>query len=122
MSGSTGETASLSASMMARKLVLTTLLLWSLLALFAGSIARQPGLALLPFYGLYPGGISSGEPDYHPQVMQWWGVGTGAVFLTLAVVAVAKDSKPAAGALLGLFLLSSVISIARFLNAMSGLH
>jgi hypothetical protein len=107
---------------MARNLVILTAALWLLVFMFAVGVARMPGLALLPLYGLYPGKVSSGETDYHPALMHAWAVGAGVVFFALASFAVWRKNTAAAVALLALFILSIVVLMARASTAFRDLH
>jgi hypothetical protein len=107
---------------MARKLVLITVTLWAIPAFLLVAATREREVALLPLYGLYPGEMSSGETSYHPAWMHAWAVGMALVFLGLAVVALVRRSTPAGVAFLVLLILSTLAFLARFSNAMSGLH
>jgi hypothetical protein len=106
---------------MARKMVGITSMLWVLIASIAVALVGQPLAVFLPLYGLYPGEISSG-PAYHPARMHTWAAAAGAVFLALGLIAVLRDSKPAAIAFLIFFILSTCMVFARFASAMSELH
>jgi hypothetical protein len=94
----------------ARKIVSVTLILWALLFVIALVLLRQPEVVLLPLYGLYPGKINY-------QAEQLWAVGSGFVFLTLALIGIFRKSKMAAVAFMVLFFLSMGGWILRFAHS-----
>ena len=97
---------------MARTIVTVTLFLWLLL------LVSAPVNATLPLYGLYPGEMASGEPNYYPGVMRAWAVAMGAVFTVLGLIALARNHRPTAFAFMVLFLISTVAFYARFVESM----
>ena len=107
---------------MARTLVTITLFLWLLVLMLAYSVFRQPEVAFLPLYGLYPGEVSSGSPGYSLTKMHVWAVGAGLVFLVLGILGIWWKNKTAAIAFMVLFLLSIVVIVARFSEGLRDLH
>ena len=107
---------------MARKIVFITVLLWLVGGAVLAAIGRMPALALLPLYGLYPGAISSGERGYSLTAMHTWAVGIAIVFVLLAVAGAGFRKKPAAIALLVLFLISTFASCARLMLSLGSIH
>ena len=90
--------------------------------MLSAGLAHSPALALLPLYGLYPGQATSGGPNYHPAEMHAWAVGAGIVFLVLGLLGMIWKSKPAAIALMVLFVVSIVVLIARASSDLRDLH
>jgi hypothetical protein len=95
----------------ARRIVSVTLILWALLFVVALMLLHQPEVALLPLYGLYPGKINY-------QAEQIWAVGSGFVFLILALVGIFRKNKMAAVAFMVLFFLSVAGWILRFAHSL----
>ena len=107
---------------MARTLVIITMILWVLFFMLAYSVFRQPGVALFPLFGLYPGEVSSGSPGYSVAKMDAWAVGAGIVFLALSITAIWLKSKVAAVAFMVLFLASAVGIVMKLSSALHDLH
>ena len=93
-------------------LVIITLFLWLLLLL------SGPVNAVLPLYGLYPGEMAAGEPNYYPRLMVAWAIAMGTVFTVLGLVALVRSHRPTAFAFAGLFLFSMVVFYVRSAEAM----
>ena len=107
---------------MARTIVIITLSLWSMFLLFCTIVANKPELAFLPLYGLYPGELASGEPDYSPKAMHGWAIAAGVIFLALAIAGAAFKKRPAAIAFMVLFILSTFVSCARMASSLGSIH
>ena len=107
---------------MTRTIVIVTVVLWMLLFMLMFSVFRQPGVALFPLLGLYPGDIASGSPGYSTAKMTAWAVGSGIVFLTLATIAIWLKSKASAIAFIVLFLASAVGIVMKISSALHDLH
>ncbi|MGB7767875.1 MAG: hypothetical protein WBN22_03365 [Verrucomicrobiia bacterium] len=103
-------------SLLARTLVIVTLLLWLLIFLLnlsANYEQEVPALPLLPLYAFVPGEIVSGQADSNPTLLHIWGIGAAIVFLLLAYAGMRHKNKTAAAAFMALFLISTLIVYAR---------
>ena len=95
-----------------RKVVGITVFVWALLFAFAWIVLRQPDVALIPLYGLYPGSDADDNSDY--VVEQIWAACAGLTFVILALVGLFRKSKVAAIAFMVLFFASVAGWLLRF--------
>jgi hypothetical protein len=95
-----------------RKIVGITLFVWALLLAFAWIVLRQPDVALIPLYGLYPDNGADDNSDY--VVEQIWAACAGLVFAALALVGLFRRSRVAAIAFMVLFFVSVAGWLLRF--------
>lgn len=121
-----GRLGRLVTGQLARTLVIITVCLWLLILLLGVLITRDepqvPFLPLLPLYAFYPGKILSGQIGYYPQLLHAWGIGSAAVFLTLAIIAVWRRKNTAGTVLLTLFFISTLIVYGRVVAELRHLH
>ena len=96
---------------MPRIIVSITLFLWFLLLLFALFIAKEPQVAIYPFFGLYPGALSG--QAYRPVLVDIWQIGVAVILVALAIIGLYSNSRPAAIACMTLFLLSCLAAFVR---------
>ncbi|MEI9866045.1 MAG: hypothetical protein WDN00_16130 [Limisphaerales bacterium] len=94
-----------------RKIIIITMLFWTLLLAFFWAVLHQPKGALIPLYGLYPGETAS---DFSNHAGQIWATSSGLVFAGLAVVGFFWKSKVAAIAFMVLFFISTAGWLLRF--------
>jgi hypothetical protein len=92
---------------MPRLIVIITAVIWLLLLL------GGPLYAVLPLYGFYPAALESGQPTYNLAAIKAWGITMGAALAALALIALVRNHRPLAILFMALFLLSTLISLAR---------
>jgi hypothetical protein len=95
-----------------QKIVGVTLLLWALLLAFAWIVLRQPDVALIPLFGLYPGPAATDNSDHGVELV--WAAGSALVFAALAFVGLFRKSRVAAIAFMVLFFASIAGWLLRF--------
>ena len=106
---------------MARKILITTWVLWGCLFLI-GFACNRAALGFFPLCGLYPSGFASGDPGYNPRLMTLWSVLFGVIFAVLGFVGYRFRNVSASIAFLALLLISASAFIARAVAVLEQLH